>query len=145
METVNPIDFILVEDNPNDAEMVIRALRKRYPASRHTWLKDGAEALAFLLPSGIDAQPLLENVRLIILDLKLPLIDGFEVLQKLKVDPRTASMPVVIMTSSQEDADVARSYRSGANSYVVKPVSFDEFSSRVAQIGDYWLNVNQPS
>jgi CheY-like chemotaxis protein len=143
VEKTDSVEFILVEDNPNDAEMVLRAMRKRYPSSRPTWLKDGAQALEYLLPADESAASPANQARFMILDLKLPLVDGFEVLHRIKRDHRTSDLPVVILTSSREDADLDRCTKSGANSFVVKPVGYDEFSSAVGLIGDYWLVLNE--
>jgi two-component system, response regulator len=143
VEKIDSVEYILVEDNPNDAEMVLRAMHKRHPSSRATWLKDGAQALEYLLPAGESVSSPAAQVRLIILDLKLPLVDGFEVLHRIKKDPRTSGLPVVILTSSREDADLDRCIQFGANSFVVKPVGYDEFSAAVGLIGDYWLLLNE--
>lgn len=137
------VGVLLVDDNPNDAELTIRALRKRNLASKLSWVKDGAEALETLFgPDGSVAgqyQP-----RIILLDLKLPKVDGLEVLRRVKADPRTRQTPVVVLTSSREAPDVARCYELGVNSYIVKPVSFDNFSDAVATLGMYWLLLNEP-
>jgi two-component system, response regulator len=138
------IEIILVEDNPRDAELTIHALEKRNLANRIIWLKDGAEALDYFF--GADqAKPLLQcDPRVILLDLKLPKVDGMEVLRRLKSDAGTCAIPVVALTASKEGQDIARCYALGANSYIVKPVSFDNFSDAVATLGMYWLLLNQP-
>lgn len=137
-------DILLVEDNPRDAELTLRALKKHNMANQLTWVKDGAEALDFIFgPSG-DATAPLENVpQLILLDLKLPKVDGHEVLRRLKNDPRTRTIPIVMLTSSREEGDVERSYEMGANSYIVKPVEFEAFVDAVTQVGMYWLLLNE--
>jgi len=139
----NDVEVLLVEDNPNDAELTIRALRKRNLANKLVWVKDGAEALDTLLGTeGGEASVC--RPRVILLDLKLPKVDGLEVLRRLKADPRTEATPVVVLTSSRETPDIARCYELGANSYVVKPVTFESFSDAVAQLGLYWLLLNEP-
>lgn len=136
-------EIVLVEDNPSDAELTLHALRKNNLANRIHLMRDGAEALDFLFCRGpyadrqMDAPP-----HLVLLDLKLPKVDGLEVLQEIKSDPRTQSIPVVVMTSSKEDRDLVRSYRLGVNSYIQKPVNFTEFQDVVRQLGMYWLLVN---
>jgi CheY-like chemotaxis protein len=138
------IEILIVEDNSTDAELVMRALRKGNITNSATWLRDGAQALDFLLCEGEyagrekSAQP-----RLVLLDLKLPKIDGIEVLERIKADERTRSIPVVMMTSSAEDRDLQAAYKLGVNSYVVKPLDFQEFSRVVAQAGSYWTIVNK--
>ena len=130
------IDILLVEDNPDDAELTVRSLGKHNLARRLHVAKDGQEALDFL--AAADAP------RVIFLDLKLPRVDGFEVLRRLKSDEKTRAIPVVVLTSSTEDEDVVASYRLGANSYVVKPVDFVKFARSVADLGLYWLLLNKP-
>ena len=141
---VDQVEILLVEDNPNDAEMTLRALRRNNLANRVHWVKDGAEALDFLLGAGAYARrdPLLAP-KLVLLDLKMPKVDGIEVLRRLKADPATRTLPVVVMTSSNEERDVAESYRLGANSYIVKPVEFEAFHETVAKIGLYWVLTNR--
>jgi len=129
-------DILLVEDNPNDAELTQRALRKSDPGARLAIARDGAEALEYLLST----RP---KPRVIFLDLKLPKIDGIEVLRRLRADDRTRSVPVVVLTSSQEERDIKECYKLGVNSYVVKPVEFDEFYKAVADLGIYWLVLNK--
>lgn len=144
-DPVSIVDILLVEDNASDAELCIRALKKHNLANRLLWVKDGAEALDALLPAAGTANRLgSSRPKVVLLDLRLPKIDGIEVLRRLRSDERTKTMPVVILTSSKEDRDVAESYQLGANSYISKPVEFDEFAYVVGQLGLYWLVVNKP-
>ena len=139
------VDILLVEDNPSDAELTLRALKKNNLANRVVHVSDGEEALAFVFgPEGSGGQGKVNAPRLILLDLKLPMVDGLEVLKVLKSDPRTRAIPVVILTSSKEERDVVESYRLGGNSYIVKPVDFDKFLQAVRDLGMYWLLLNQP-
>jgi CheY-like chemotaxis protein len=141
----HPIEILLVEDNPHDAEMAMRALQKHNLANHLAWVRDGAEALEFLFGPTAVADPLLgPQSRLILLDLKLPKVNGLELLKRIKGDPRTRTIPVVVLTSSQEESDIVRSYAAGVNSYIVKPVDFDKFTEAVSQLGLYWLLLNQP-
>ena len=137
------MDILLVEDNPNDAELTMRALRKGNLANHVSWVKDGAEALEFIFRNGAYAGRPDQNPRLILLDLKLPKVDGIEVLKRLKADDRTRAIPVVMVTSSAEGRDIVESYKLGVNSYVVKPVEFEQFSETVAKAGFYWMLVNK--
>ncbi len=137
-----PIDILLVEDNPADAELTIRALRKHHLTNPIHRVEDGAEALEFLFGNGRSANAAL---RLILLDLKLPKVDGLEVLRRIKSDPATRTLPVVMLTSSREERDLVESYRLGVNSYIVKPVDFEQFTQAVQELGLYWLLLNQPS
>ena len=144
METLD-LEIILVEDNPNDAELTIRALQKHNLINKIIHLKDGVEALDFLFCEGAyEGKKHSENPKAILLDLKMPRVNGIEVLRRLKSDPLTKSIPVVVLTSSNEDPDVAICYELGANSYIVKPVGFEKFSNALAQLGFYWLLLNQP-
>ena len=136
--TASPL-IVLVEDNPDDQALTLRALKKNGIANEIVLLSDGVEALDFLLSP---ANPL---PQLVLLDLKLPKIDGMEVLRRIRSEPRTALLPVVILTSSNEDRDLIEGYRLGANSYVRKPVDFNQFSEAVRQLGLYWLVLNQPA
>ncbi len=143
MDTFEKVDILLVEDNPTDAELTMRALRKGNLANHITWVKDGAEALEFIFRNGAYAGRPDQNPRLILLDLKLPKVDGIGVLKRLKADDRTRAIPVVMVTSSQEGRDITESYKLGVNSYVVKPVEFEQFSETVARAGFYWMLVNK--
>lgn len=145
MTNVDPVEILLVEDKPDDLELTIRALRKAHLANHIHVARDGAEALEFIYAEGRyeDRDP--NNLpKLILLDLKLPLVDGLEVLQRIKTDPRTYSIPTVVLTSSKEQNDVVASYRLGVNSYIVKPVEFESFAKAVQEMGMYWLLLNQP-
>jgi CheY-like chemotaxis protein len=134
-----------VEDNPHDARLTLRALKKHNLTNSVVHVKDGAEALEFLFGSGAYADRKGDpNPRVILLDLKLPKVSGIEVLQKIRADGRTCRIPVVMMTSSNEDRDIIDSYRLGVNSYVVKPIEFEKFVDVVADLGLYWVLVNQP-
>jgi len=139
------IEILLVEDNPNDAELTIRALKKNNLINKIVHLKDGAEALDFIFCEGAykDVKRSL-NPKVILLDLKMPKVNGIEVLRRLKSDPSTKQIPVVVLTSSNEDPDVVTCYKLGVNSYIVKPVGFDNFTQAVAQLGFYWMLLNQP-
>ncbi len=142
---VLPVDILLVEDNPADAELTRRALSSKNFANRLLIVEDGAEALDFMFCRGRFANRVPDNApQVVFLDLKLPKVSGLEVLKAIKADERTRSIPVVIVTSSREDPDVASAYALGANSYVVKPVGFDEFTEAISQLGLYWLVVNHP-
>lgn len=145
MNPENRVEILLVEDNENDAELTLRALKKRNLANRIRWVKDGAAALDYFFgPDPAAALTVLQQPKLVLLDLKLPKVDGLEVLRRLKADERTKAIPVVVMTSSNQEPDIAQCYQLGANSYIVKPVEFDGFSETVAQLGMYWLLLNQP-
>lgn len=137
------VNILLVEDNPQDAELILRALKKQGLGEQVQVARDGAEALEMLFAPGQEGRGLLENLKVIFLDLKLPKISGLEVLKKIKSEVRTKSIPVVVLTSSPEESDVKESYRLGANSYIVKPVEFDDFTQTMAQLGTYWLLLNQ--
>ena len=139
------IEILLVEDNPTDAELTIRALKKKNLANKLVWVKDGAEALDFLFATGDYAERSKEDLpKLVLLDLRMPKVDGLEVLQKIKSDERTKKIPVVVLTSSKEDEDIVESYKLGVNSYVSKPVEFDEFTKAVSTLGLYWMLLNKP-
>ncbi|MBN8710281.1 MAG: two-component system response regulator [Verrucomicrobia bacterium 61-8] len=138
------VELLLVEDNPQDLELTLRALKKANLANSIKIARDGAEALAFLFgEDGQDKRTYENGPRIIMLDLKLPKVDGLEVLQRIKADPRTQSIPVVVLTSSKEQIDVTECYKLGANSYIVKPVDFEGFASAVRDLGFYWLLLNQ--
>ncbi len=142
---MNPIEILLVEDNPADLKMTLHALRSGNVANHIHVARDGAEALEFIFCEGAFAsRNINEGPKVILLDLKLPKVDGLEVLARVKGDPRTRKIPVVIMTSSNEQSDVARSYDLGVNSYIVKPVNFENFAKAVQELGMYWLLLNQP-
>jgi two-component system response regulator len=143
--TERGIEILLVEDNPNDVRLALHAFKKHQFANRIEVARDGAEALEVLFRTGRHADRQPEDApKLVLLDLKLPLVDGLEVLRQIKADPRTKRIPVVMMTSSSEESDVVRSYQLGVNSYIVKPVDFERFSEAVREIGFYWLLLNQP-
>jgi two-component system response regulator len=139
------IEVLLVEDNASDAEMTIRALRKNNLANRLLHLKDGAEALDFLFGEGkYSGRQIEHKPKVILLDLKMPKVNGKEVLLKIKSDKRTKKIPVVVLTSSKEDPDIEECYDLGVNGYVVKPVEFDAFHKAISDLGLYWMIVNQP-
>jgi len=139
------IEILLVEDNPTDIELTLRALKKRNLANKVHVVKDGAEALEFIFGTGTYAERDINRIpKVILLDLKLPKVDGLEVLRIVKSDERTKIIPVVVLTSSKEESDLVESYRLGANSYITKPVDFDKFAQTVSEMGLYWLLVNQP-
>lgn len=140
------VEILLVEDNDDDAEMTIRALKKNNLANGLLHLKDGVEALDYVFGEGAyKGRHVEDKPRVIVLDLKMPKIGGIEVLQKLKSDDRTKSIPIVVLTSSKEDPDIKRCYALGVNSYVVKPVEFDDFFRAISSLGFFWMIVNQPS
>jgi two-component system, response regulator len=138
-------EILLVEDNADDEELTLLALRRNGLINTIRVVRDGVEALDYLLgdaaAGGIGGA---QQPRVVLLDLKLPKVDGFEVLRQVKRDPRTRAIPVVVLTSSREEPDLAQSYALGANSYIVKPVSFDQFLTTVQQLGTYWLVANEP-
>lgn len=145
MDAMNAVDILLAEDNPQDAELTIRALKKKNLANHLVAVEDGAEALDFLFCRGKFAgRALGTSPQVVLLDLKLPKVSGLEVLKAMRADAKTRSIPVVVVTSSREDPDIKAAYALGANSYVVKPVEFDAFAEAVSSIGLYWLMVNQP-
>jgi two-component system, response regulator len=138
-------DILLVEDNPRDAELALRALKSRNLTDKVVWVKDGAAALEFIFgPDPNGNRQLCNRPKVILLDLKLPKVDGLEVLARLKSNEESRIIPVVVLTSSREEQDIVRSYKMGVNSYIVKPVDFDNFAEAVAQLGLYWLLLNQP-
>jgi two-component system, response regulator len=139
------VQILLVEDNPNDVKLAIHAFSKHNFANHVHIVRNGAEALEFIFCKGAYAQRLIENgPKVILLDLKLPLVEGIEVLRRIKADPRTQPIPVIVLTSSREDRDIVESYRLGVNSYIVKPVDFEQFTEAVRRLGFYWLLLNQP-
>src|SRR5688572_26710591 len=138
------LEILLVEDNPDDAELTMRALKKQHLANHVIHLTDGAEALDFLFGTGQYIGRNISNVpKVILLDLKMPKINGLEVLQRIKSDSNTKMVPVVILTSSAEDPDIKKSYELGANSYIVKPVDFNNFAKIISDLGMYWLVINK--
>jgi CheY-like chemotaxis protein len=144
MTGYNEVEILLVEDNDHDAEMTLRALKKENLANNVHRVEDGQQALSFLFATGAYSERNIANgPRVILLDLKLPKIDGLEVLGRVKTDERTKMIPVVVMTSSKEDRDMVESYKLGVNSYISKPVEFENFLAAVKQFGLYWLLVNR--
>jgi two-component system, response regulator len=141
----NSVEILLVEDNPNDIKLAMYAFKSNNLANLVHVVRDGAEALEFIFCTERYAHRKIENgPKVILLDLKLPLVDGIEVLRSIKADPRTRTIPVVVMTTSKEERDIAQSYQLGVNSYIVKPVDFDQFTDSVKQLGFYWMLLNQP-
>lgn len=144
-DTYGRVEVLLIEDSPTDAELCTRALKKHKLANDLVWVKDGAEALDFLFARGsYSGRDMMYPPKLVLLDLRLPKVDGLEVLRQIRADERLKTLPVVILSSSKEDRDIAESYRLGANSYVSKPVEFQEFADAVAKLGLYWLLINRP-
>lgn len=142
--TQRQIEILLVEDNEEDVELTLHALRKENLANNIHVARDGVEALEFLFRNGAHAQRKGEPLpKLVLLDLKLPKVDGMEVLKRVKADPRTRTIPVVILTSSKEERDLFNGYGLGANSYIQKPVDFEQFRETVKSVGLYWLLINQ--
>src|SRR5579871_286632 len=138
-----PVEILLVEDNPQDAEITLRALKRANLANNVQWLKDGEEALEFVFSQGPYEDRPVPNPRVMLLDIKMPKVDGIEVLKRIKADPRTRSIPVVMLTSSAEESDLVRSYDLGVHSYLVKPVDFQRFSEEVTRLGYYWVAMNK--
>ena len=139
------IDILLVEDNPEEAELAIRSLKKNNIANRLVHIDDGAEALDYIFSRGkYSERPPHSNPRLILLDLNLPKVGGLDILKQVKSDERTKMIPIVVLTSSQEQRDVIESYKLGVNSYIVKPVNFTSFAQAIAELKMYWLVLNQP-
>jgi len=144
MNNFEKIDILLVEDNPYDAELSLRALQRKKLVNNVEWVQDGADALDFLFCTGVYADRTKgELPRLILLDIKLPKVSGIEVLRRIKADPETRSIPVVMLTSSAEVQDLSECYQLGVNSYIVKPVEFDSFQEEVEKAGFYWMLVNK--
>ena len=137
------VEILLVEDSSADAEMTLRTLKKRGIANTVEWVRNGVEALDFLFCENAYAGRPSGHPRMVLLDLKMPLMDGLQVLERMKSDPRTKTIPVVMMTSSREEGDLLASYRLGVNSYVVKPVDFADFADMVSQVGIDWMISNQ--
>jgi CheY-like chemotaxis protein len=143
--TENVVEILLAEDNPNDVELTLHTLRRHNLANRIHVVRDGAEALEFLFCTGAYAhRDIAHGPKVVLLDLKLPLVDGLEVLQRIKADSRTRIIPVVVLTSSREERDIVESYRLGVNSYITKPVDFGQFTEAVHTLGMYWVLLNQP-
>lgn len=145
MADTNAVEILLVEDNPRDVELALRALNKRNLANKVHVVKDGEEALEYFFASRTDKHRDIEQTpKVVLLDLKLPKVDGLEVLRQIRLDERTRVIPVVVLTSSREERDIVESYELGVNSYIVKPVDFDKFLDCVGELGLYWLLLNQP-
>ncbi|ETX07311.1 MAG: chemotaxis protein CheY [Candidatus Entotheonella gemina] len=143
--TEHEIEILLIEDNPDDIELTLHALQRHQLANRVEVVRDGAEALEFLFCVGAYAHRRIDTPpKLVLLDLKLPKVNGLEVLRQLKADPRTRMIPITVLTSSREDHDINESYQLGVNSYIVKPVDFVQFADAVRQLELYWLVINQP-
>ena len=138
---MNPesVEVLLIEDNASDAELTIRELKKHKMANNLVHLKNGEEALDFIFGTGEQSSP-----KVVLLDIQMPKVNGIEVLQKIKSDPRTRLVPVVMLTSSKEDPDIQKCYELGANSYIVKPVNFESFAQAIKNLGFYWLLLNEP-
>ena len=144
MDNYNAVEILIVEDNPRDAELTMRALKKNNMANHVLIAEDGAEALDFFFCRGKYNDRNFDNLpKVVLLDLKLPKVNGLEVLRKVKNDKRTGHIPVVVVTSSREEPDIKEAYDLGANSYVVKPVDFDQFLEEMKNLGLYWLLVNE--
>jgi len=144
MNELDAVDILLVEDNPQDAELTLRALKKRKLANQLFVVEDGAEALDFMFCRGKYTQrEIAHPPKVVLLDIKLPKVNGLEVLRAIKTDKRLRTIPVVMVTSSREDPDIQSAYELGANSYVVKPVDFETFAEAMSNLGLYWLLVNQ--
>lgn len=141
----NSVEILLVEDTPNDAELTIRELKKHRMSNNLVHVHDGEEALDFLFATGKYAatRDVVYSPKVILLDIQMPKINGIEVLERIKADPRTRSIPVVILTSSKENPDIQKCYDLGANSYIVKPVNFEGFATAIKNLGFYWLLLNQ--
>lgn len=142
-EQIGMVDILLVEDNPTDAELCIRSLKRHNLANQLLWVKDGAEALDFLFATGEYAhRNAAHNPKVVLLDLKMPKVDGLEVIKRVRNDDRTRLIPIVVLTSSKDEPDILKSYKLGANAFVSKPVAFDEFARAVAGLGLFWLIIN---
>jgi len=139
----NDVEILMVEDNANDEMLALHAFKRNNIANKVYVVRDGAEALEFIFCTGAYAERRIENPKLILLDLKLPLVDGIEVLRRIRSDPRTRTVPVVMLTSSNEERDVVETYTLGVNSYIVKPVDFEQFNEVAKHLGYYWLLLNR--
>jgi two-component system response regulator len=145
MTNLNEVEILLVEDNPYDVELTLTALKENNLTNKVHVLNDGAEALEFIFATGAHAERNIKNIpKVILLDLKLPKVNGLEVLRRIKSDERTKKIPVVVLTSSQEERDVVGSYNLGVNSYIIKPVDFNKFIDAVAKLSLYWVLLNKP-
>jgi two-component system, response regulator len=142
----NSVEILLVEDNITDAELTIRELKKHNMANNLVHVKNGEEALDFIFATGAYAgiRDISRPPKVVLLDIQMPKVNGIEVLEKIKSDPRTKATPVVILTSSKENPDIQKCYGLGANSYIVKPVNFESFAQSIKNLGFYWLLLNQP-
>lgn len=141
----HPVEILLVEDNPNDVKLTLHALKQNNLTNHIHVVRDGAEALEYIFGTGAYAgRNVNENPKVILLDLKLPKVDGLEVLRQVKTDPRAKTVPVVVLTSSREERDIVECYKLGVNSYITKPVDFEQFTQAVRTLGLYWLLLNQP-
>ncbi len=144
MDKVNEVEILLVEDNPQDVELTLRALKKHNLANRVHVVKDGVEALDYIFAAAAyEGRDIGKTPKVILLDLKLPKVDGLEVLREVKADERTKTIPVVVLTSSREEKDMVESYKLGVNGYIVKPVDFNKFVDAVGNLGLYWLLLNE--
>jgi CheY-like chemotaxis protein len=142
MDEIEQVDILLVEDNPHDAELTMRGLKDQKVANRITWVKDGEEALDYVFRRGTYAGRSSNGPRLILLDLKMPRVDGMAVMKEIKSNEHTRRIPIVIMTSSKEEKDIVDTYNLGANSYIVKPLDFESLAEVARQAGFYWLAIN---
>ena len=144
MKRPEEVEILLVEDNPSDVELTLMTLKKHNFANKVHVVNDGAEALEYMFATGAYAgRKIQDTPKVVFLDLKLPKVDGIEVLRRIKSDERTKLTPVVVLTSSQEEQDIVKSYKLGVNSYVVKPVEFENFTRAVSELGLYWLLLNK--
>lgn len=141
MKPTDAVEILLVEDNPEDVELTLQAMEKHHLASHVKVVNDGAQALDYLFGGGQSELPL---PKVVFLDLKLPKVDGLEVLRRMKADSRTRMIPVVVLTSSEEESDVLESYKLGVNSYIVKLLDFEKFVESIAELGLYWVLLNRP-
>lgn len=138
------VEILLAEDNKRDADLTMRALKKKNLSNKIVWVKDGEETLDYLFARGeYKSRSIDDTPKVVLLDIKMPKVDGLEVLQEIRSHPKTENLPVVILTSSKEEKDIIKSYEYGVNSYIVKPVDFNKFLESVAEVGFYWLLLNQ--